>query len=120
MLSASKELEPGARAMLLFAEDLFRLDVVFRGDTLRTIVRNLSHEELTIDHDASADSGVSIALGSALEYEPGRASLGFSLGTGGDRVQADVVIATLRHAARGTVQVTAQAIVQSRPGEAPA
>ena len=49
MVSASKEIEPGARAMLVLAEDLFRLDVVISDDTIRTIVRNLSGGELSIN-----------------------------------------------------------------------
>jgi hypothetical protein len=34
VLSASTEIEPGARAMLLLAEGLFRLDAAVSGDTL--------------------------------------------------------------------------------------
>ena len=46
MLSATKEIEPGARAMLLAADGLFRLDVAIVGDTIRTTVRNFSTGEL--------------------------------------------------------------------------
>lgn len=103
--------------MLLLAEGLFRLDVVITGDTMRTIVRNLSSGELRLEPDQGSDSGVSLALGDAAEYAPGRVTLSFALGAGSDRVAVDVVIGTLRLAARGTLQVTAQGIVRHRPPE---
>jgi hypothetical protein len=106
--------------MALFAEGLFRLDVVLNGDTMRTIVRNLSTDDLVLEEGSSSDTGVSMAFGDALEYEPGMATLRFALGTGADRVWAEVMLATLRHEARGTIQVTAQAIVRGRSGQAPA
>jgi hypothetical protein len=106
--------------MALLAEGLFRLDVAIRGDTMRTIVRNLSTAELVLEAGSSSETGTSIAFGDVLEYEPGMATLRFALGAGADRVQTEVVIGTLRHAARGTIQVTAQAIVRGCPREAPA
>jgi hypothetical protein len=112
VISASKELEPGARAMLLLAGGLFRLDVVLSGDTLRTVVRNLSTGELEMQRRPGNDAGASIAYGDAAAYEPGRASVEFALGSGADRVTAEVLIGTLRFADRGTIQVTAQAIVR--------
>ena len=120
VLFASKEIEPGARAMLLWAEGLFRLDVVLRGDTMRTVVRNLAGGELVLEEGASADTGLSVAVGDVSEYEPGRTALRFALGADADHVEADVVIATLRRTQRGTVQVSAQAIVRGRLAQAPA
>jgi hypothetical protein len=113
VLSASKELEPGARAMILAAKDLFRLDVVLSGDTLRTVVRNLSAGELSLDTPSEAPE--SFGFGEVAVYEPGVASLSFSLGSGRDRVSVNATIAILRFAARGTVRVTAQAIVRDDP-----
>ena len=99
--------------MLLLAEGLFRLDVVIRGDTLRTVVRNLSSGELAMEGGPASDAGGSIAFGDAAAYQPGRSSLEFALGSGADRVEVSVVIGTLRFAERGTVRVSAQAIVRT-------
>jgi hypothetical protein len=114
-LSATKELEPGFRAILLLAEGLFRLDVLVSGDTLRTVVRNLSAGELVTDAQPSADAGVSIGVGDVAAYEPGRTQLSFTLGTGSDRVLVSATVATLRFADRGKVRVTGQAIIRHAP-----
>lgn len=97
---------------MLVADDLFRLDVAVEGDTLRTLVRNLSAGDLTMDPAGSGYGGVSFVLGPVEAYEPTCSEISFSLGSGGDRVEVDVTIATLRFAERGTVRVTAQAVVR--------
>jgi hypothetical protein len=112
-LSASKDIEPGARAMLLHADGLFRLDVMVRGDSLQTFVRNLTEGALDI-RGGVGESGGTLILGDAATYAPGRADLGFTLGAGDDRVMTKVMISTLRFADRGTIRVSAQGIV--RPG----
>jgi hypothetical protein len=102
--------------MLLDADGLFRLDVIIAGDTLRTVVRNRSSGELTMDGDTVAgQEGPSFAFGEVAAYEPSRTALAFALGAGEDRVDVDVDISTLRFAERGTVQVTAQAVVRPAP-----
>jgi hypothetical protein len=113
-LSASKDIEPGARAMLLHAEGLFRLDVMVTGDSLQTFVRNLTDGPLDIHGDVGGAGAGMSTLGDAAAYAPGRADLGFTLGTGDDRVMTRVMISTLRFADRGTIRVSAQGIV--RPG----
>jgi hypothetical protein len=115
VLSGSKELEPGTRAMLLLAEGLFRLDILASGDTLRVIVRNLSAGALEMEGGAQSDQGANIALGDACAYEPARSSIAFVLGSGHDRVEARVLIGTLRVPHRGTIRITAQAIVHPAP-----
>jgi hypothetical protein len=112
LLSASKDLEPGARAMLLQAEGLFRLDVLVRGDSLQTFVRNLTDKPLDIHGDVGESPGT-ITFGDAAAYTPRRADLGFTMGTGDDRVMTKVMISTLRFADRGTIRVSAQGIVRS-------
>jgi hypothetical protein len=112
VLTASKELEPGARAMLLLAEGLFRFDVVVSGDTLRTIVRNLSGGRLQMGGETDSPDGVSIAQGDAVVYEPGRAAVSFALGAPGDQVDVSVTLGTLRFADRGTIKISAQATVR--------
>ncbi len=98
--------------MLLLAEGLFRLDIVLSDDTIKTVVRNLSSGELTthIDHDAHGPIG--IATEEAERYIPGRTRLDFALVERAERVTVEVLIATLRFVERGTVQVTAQAIIR--------
>jgi hypothetical protein len=113
LLSASKDIEPGARAMLLHADGLFRLDVMVRGDSLQTFLRNLTEGALDI-RAGVGETGGTVTLGDAAAYAPGRADLGFTLGAGDDRVMTRVMISTLRFADRGTIRVTAQGIV--RPG----
>jgi hypothetical protein len=115
VLSVSKELETGARAMLLLAEGLFRLDVAVREDTIRTVVRNLSPGELQIETSPGTGGPIGIASEAAIDYAPGGSRLRFTLGTGADRIAAAVVIGLLRFAHRGTVQVTVQAIVSQAP-----
>ncbi len=105
--------------MLLLAEGLFRLDLVISGDTLRTVVRNLSSAELEMEPGPGTDVGASLAFGEAAEYEPGRSGIEFALGTGADRVTVSVVIGTLRFAQRGTIRVSAQAIVRQAPVSQP-
>ena len=101
--------------MLLLAEGLFRLDVVVSGDTLRTVVRNFSPGELVSEHLPGADAGSSLGFGEIAAFEPGRARIGFALGDGADRVSVDATIGTLRYVERGTVRVSAQAIVRRQP-----
>lgn len=115
VLSGSKEIEPGARAMLLLAEGLFRLDVVVSDDTIRTVVRNLSPGELEVADPVDPGRPHGIAVGEALAYQPSSSGLEFSLGARGDRVEVAVRMATLRFNDRGTVQITAQAIVRQAP-----
>ena len=69
--------------MLLHAEDLFRLDAVIEGDTLRTVVRNLSCGKLEMQGPVY-DDGPHLVLGEASRYEPARSQLEFALGSGSD------------------------------------
>jgi hypothetical protein len=114
VLSATKELEPGTRAMLLLAEGLFRLDVVVSGDTLQTMVRPFNGPLRMGDAQARYDT-CTLAFGEIAAYEPGQATIEFALGSGADRVAIKGSLATLRFAQRGTVRITAQAIVRLEP-----
>jgi hypothetical protein len=101
--------------MLLRAEGLFRLDVTIDGDTVRTVVRNLSPGELDTTRRSADLGGASIGFGEIAGYEPGRVELEFALGQGSDRIAVTGVIATLRFKDRGAIRVTAQAVVRSAP-----
>jgi hypothetical protein len=112
VLSSSKELEPGVRAMLLLADHLFRLDVLIVADTLQTFVRNLTSGELELHGEVGQPRVATTTLGIAARYAPGRADLGFVVGSEDARVLTEVTIATLRFADRGTIRVSAQGIVR--------
>jgi hypothetical protein len=101
--------------MLLFADGLFRLDVVISGDALATIVRNLSAGDLNLVVGAGGEWAPAPAFGDAAVYEPGRAGMALALDLGDDQIVAGISIATLRFAHRGTIRVTAQAVVRRRP-----
>ena len=112
VLSGSKEVEPGARAALLLADGLFRLDVLVQGDALQTFVRNFSAGELELRGPQSMSGGGTSSCGAAPALSPGRADMGFALGTGADRLLVRVTLGTLRLAERGTVRVSALAIAR--------
>ena len=112
LLSATREMEPGARAMILLAEDLFRLDVLIQGDTMRTIVRNLSAGELTISDGLHPEVEPHLVSGDISPYQPGQGRISFSLGAGQDQVSVEVIIGMLRFEERGTVRITAQAVIR--------
>lgn len=112
VLSCSKDLEPGARAMLLLAEGLFRFDVMIVGDALQTFVRNLTDGELALHGEVGQPRVTITTLGLAARYAPGRADLRFAVGIPEARVVTEVTIATLRFPDRGVIRATAQAIVR--------
>ena len=112
LLSSSKDLEPGVRAMLLLAEDLFRLDTMIVGDTLQTFVRNLTSGELSIAGDVGQPRVATTTLGLAARYAPGRADLRFAVGPEHARIETEVTIATLRFPERGLIRISAQGIVR--------
>jgi hypothetical protein len=118
-LSASKELEPGVRAMLVLAEGLFRLDVRIRGDSLQTFIRNLTDWPLDFHGDVGDLGGPMFGFSDASEYAPGHADLGFRLGSGDDLLLAKFTIATLQFVKRGTVKVSALGIVRQTGGDPP-
>lgn len=112
MLSASKELEHGARAMLLFAEGLFRLDVVVSRDTLRTVMRNLSGAELESEQGNSGYADAGVEFGEAGDHAPAHWTMTYRLLAESEQIDVRIKLAALRFAQRGTVRITAQAVVR--------
>jgi hypothetical protein len=108
VISATTEVEPDARAMLVLADGLFRLDVTVSGDTLRTLLRNFTTDELTMSGGVYGPEGANVILGEASAYEPSRVAVEFSIGS----VDASITLGTLRYTDRGTIRVSAQAIVR--------
>jgi hypothetical protein len=115
VLSESKEIELGARAMLLLAENLFRLDVTLTGDALRTTVRNLSGAELEIEEGLHGETQPHLAYGDVTSYQPGQGRVRFVLDGDRDRVAVDVTIGVLRFSERGRARITAQAVIRQAP-----
>jgi hypothetical protein len=101
--------------MLLFVDGLFRLDVQISGDTLRTIVRNLSSGVLDMAPLGGSSLTDNVAYGEAAAYQPGAAAIDFSLGDASDRVDVAIQVGTLHLADRGTIRITAQAVVRQAP-----
>lgn len=101
------------RAMVLIAEGLFRLDVAVVGDSLRTVLRNLSPGAVTRapPSGGAVEDGTGVT-GDAAALQPGIARMGFVLGEGSDAVMVAVTVATLSFRDRGTVRLTSRATVR--------
>lgn len=106
--------------MILRAEGLFRLDVVIAGDTLRTIVRNLSTAEIRTRNDTAGYATPTADTEALLAYAPTASAIGFTIGSGRDLVAVEVLLGTLRFAERGCFRVTAQAIIRRAEANAEA
>jgi hypothetical protein len=113
VISAGREVEQGARSMLVLAEGLFRLDVIPQDDMVQTVVRNLSgapSAELRF-HPVGGEASV---LGSRDEVVTG--STGRFGGEvvligadGAERVVAKILVGSVCHLERGLTSFTAQA-----------
>ena len=60
--------------------------VVISGDSLQTVVRNLSSGPLRIEGDAGSAGGTSTTFGDAAPYAPGEPTWGSRSGAGGDQL----------------------------------
>ena len=113
VLSAAREVELGARSMLLLAEGLFRLDVVPHEDTIRTTVRSLSSEPQA-ELRSSDVGGSTRAFGDPETLAP--LSTGRFGGEvvligedGSERPVARILVGSVCHLERGVTNFTAQA-----------
>ncbi len=104
-LSHSKPIEEGARAALLLAPDLFRLDVTPLEDTLRIQVRNLSAGSCEW-----ADGGQPLVV---LAFD-GPAISAHTLRVDVDGRRADVLFSATRETEDGRMRFVAQAVVSAR------
>lgn len=113
VLSGSAEVFEGARAALVYADGLFRLDAVVVPDSLRMLVRNATGLALTFKPDGYPRPVVvqGDVEGGPL---PGHHQITFTLGDpdASGAVRVDATIATLRFPDRGLVRLTAQAVVR--------
>jgi hypothetical protein len=112
-ISAGREVEQGARSVLILAERLFRLDVIPHDDTVQTVLRNLSAApaaELRFE----AVGGEAIALGDPREVlAPATGRFGGEVvltgEDGSERTVARVLVGSVCHLDRGLTSFTAQA-----------
>jgi hypothetical protein len=112
-ISAGREVELGARSMLILAEDLFRLDVVPSADTIQTIVRSLSDEpraELR-SVDVGGETRVLGGPGNVVATSTGRfgGEVVLLAEDGSERTVARVLVGSVCHLDRGVTNFTAQA-----------
>jgi hypothetical protein len=112
-VSGGVELEQGARGVLILVDELFRLDVCPRGDTLRVVTRPLAGTETAIG--ASGYSGAVVVFSERLDriasLSPARFDVTVQLRRDGLVATAPVLIGALHFADRGTTRLTAQTIV---------
>jgi hypothetical protein len=113
VISAGRDVEQGARSMLILAEGLFRLDVVPYDDMVHMILRNLSlHStiELRLDDIGGSTSSPS---GSRQVTAISTGRFGGEVVLGGDardeRVVAKLIVGSVCHVERGMTSFTAQA-----------
>jgi len=113
VISAGREVEQGARSMLILAAGLFRFDVVPHEDTVKTILRNLSSEPGAEMRFGSV-GGETLALGAPQELTaPATSRFGGEvvlIGEDGDeRTVAQLLVGSVCHLERGVTSFTAQA-----------
>lgn len=109
VISSGREVEQGARSMLLLAEGLFRLDVVPQDDTIQTILRNLSAEhraEFRFKEVGGGAHSAGVAPPSTGRFG-GEVVLVADDGT--ERAVARILVGSVCHLERGTTSFTAQA-----------
>jgi hypothetical protein len=104
-LSCSKPIEEGARAALLYAPGLFRLDITPREDTLKIQVRNLSTGECEW-----ADGGQPLVL---LAFD-GPAISAHTLRIDVDGRAANVIVSATRDTERGLMRFVAQGLISPK------
>jgi hypothetical protein len=112
-ISAGREVELGARSMLILAEGLFRLDVIPSADTIQTIVRSLADEpqaELR-SFDVGGETRVSGGPGDVVPTSTGRFAGEVLLVAedGSERSVAKVLVGSVCDLDRGVTTFTAQA-----------
>jgi hypothetical protein len=112
VISAGREVEQGARSVLVLVEGLFRLDVIPHEDTIQTLVRNLSGE---------ADAQLrfeAVGGGASAGCAPGEVALSTGrfggkvvlIGAdGSERAVARILVGSVCHLDRGVTSFTAQA-----------
>jgi hypothetical protein len=112
VVSAAREVEQGARSMLLLVDGLFRLDVIPEDDTIQTVLRCLAPEEraeLRHEEVGGADS----STGAPGSGPPSTGRFGGDVVLIGpdsrERIVARLLVGSICHPERGRTVFTAQA-----------
>ena len=114
VISAGRDVELGARSMLLLAEGVFRLDVVPEEDTVQVVVRSLASEPHAELRSTGQVGGGNRAVGSGAEVVP-RSTARFGgeivliAEDGEERAVGRVLVGSVCHLERGLTSFTAQA-----------
>jgi hypothetical protein len=113
VISAGREVEQGARSMLILADGLFRLDVVPHDDSVQTVLRNLSPEPRA-ELRFSAVGGGAVGLGEPEGFvAPSTGRFGGEVvlvgDDGAERTVARILVGSVCHLERGVTSFTAQA-----------
>jgi hypothetical protein len=112
VISSGRDVELGARSMLVLAEGLFRLDVVPYEDTIQTILRNLSPHP-RIELRLSEVGGGIVGGGGDEATLPSTGHFGGEVllvdAGGRENVVATLLVGSTYHPDRGLAAVTAQA-----------
>jgi hypothetical protein len=113
VISASREVEQGARSMLVLAEGLFRLDVIPHDDTIQTTVRSLASEPRAELRFVPVGGGAHALGGQGEIVAPSTGRFGGELvligDDGAERPVAKVLVGSVCHLDRGLTSFTAQA-----------
>ena len=119
VLSASREVEHGARGMILVLPGVFRLDARPTGDTLQTIVRGFERRRL--EFEGHGQRGPAFAYAEQTDQlaglGPARFDIRFALRGERDTVRVETIVGALRFPERGVTRLTAQATVRRRDGD---
>lgn len=116
VLSSGREVEQGARSMLILAEGLFRLDVVPHDDTIQTVLRNLSPAPRAEMRFRPVGGGSHVLAGPREIAAPSTGRFGGEVvligEDGAELPVAKVLVGSVCHLDRGVTTFTAQAMLR--------
>jgi hypothetical protein len=113
VISSGREVELGARSMLVLAERLFRFDVIPHADSVQTILRNLSKEPAAEMRYSPVGGGATILTGPRELATSATTRFGGEVVLIGEdeveRAVARILVGSVCHLERGVTSFTAQA-----------
>jgi hypothetical protein len=112
VVSAGRDVEQGARSMLLLVDGLFRLDVIPEDDTIQTVLRSLAWEERAELRHADVGGADSFEAAGGVDL-PSTGRFGGDVvliaADGTERRVAKVLVGSVCYPERGRTMFTAQA-----------
>jgi hypothetical protein len=113
VISAGREVELGARSVLVLADGIFRLDVIPHDDTIQTAIRNLSSQARAEFRIAPVGGFAHAFGGPGKIVAPSTGRFGGEVvliaGDGSERPVAKILVGSVCHLDRGVTSFTAQA-----------